>query len=190
MPFDEARFEVPGHRWMDLSERGCGLAVLDCGIYGKSACHGQLGLSLLRAPNFPDPEADRGRHQLRWGLMPHGGDALQHGVVAEAEAFAGRGPVASTPREAPFALQVSCPAAVEISAYKGAQDDNGRIVRLVEMHGAHGTATIDWPESVQVTACDLHERPVELMGLGHDSIRTTIPLRPFGVVTLRIEGGA
>ena len=190
MPFDEARFEVPGHRWMDLSERGCGLAVLDCGVYGKSACHGQLGLSLLRAPNFPDPEADRGRHQLRWGLMPHGGDALQHGVVAEAEAFAGRGPVASTPREAPFALQVSCPAAVEISAYKGAQDDNGRIVRLVEMHGAHGTATIDWPESVQVTACDLHERPVELTGLGHESIRTTIPLRPFGVVTLRIEGGA
>ena len=187
-PFDEARFEVPGHRWMDFSEPGRGLAVLDRGIYGKSACHGELGLSLLRAPTFPDPEADRGTHLLHWAMLPHGGDPLAGGVVAAAEVFAGRNMVTGVQHvDAPFALSVSRPAAVELAACKGAQDDAGRIIRLVEMHGAHGSATMQWPAPVVVTACDLHEQPTELPGLDHNGTLTKVPLRPFGVCTLRVE---
>jgi alpha-mannosidase len=187
-PFDEARFEVPGHRWMDLCEPGRGLAVLDRAIYGKSACHGELGLSLLRAPNFPDPEADRGTHLLHWALLPHGGDPLAGGVVAGAEVFAGREMVTGVQHvEAPFVLDVSQPAAIELAACKGAEDDRGRIIRMVEMHGAHGTATMRWPSPVRVSACDLHEQPMHLEGLEHDGTFTSVPLRPFGVITLRIE---
>ncbi|MCH2138699.1 MAG: glycosyl hydrolase-related protein [Phycisphaerales bacterium] len=185
--FDAARFEVPGHRWMDLAESGCGLAVLDRGIYGRSGLHGRLGLSLLRAPEFPDPDADRGAHVLRWGLMPHAGCALQAGVVAEAEVFAGREAMATQPQAAPFSMDVSAPAQVEIMACKGAEDDRGMIVRLVEVHGAHGTATMHWPAACVVSSCDLHEQPLGLDGLHHDGDTTIVPLRPFGVVTLRIE---
>ena len=191
MPFDEARFEVPGHRWMNIAEVGRGLAVLDQGIYGKSAHGGCLGLSLLRSTTFPDPAADRGAHVLRWGLMPHGGNALQAGVVAEAEVFSGRGVILGiAEQQPPFALAVSTPAAVEIAACKGAQDDCGRIIRLVEMHGAHGTATLQWPNSVRVTSTDLHEQRIDNAAVSHDGDRTSIALRPFGVTTLRIEDDA
>jgi len=190
-PFDEARFEVPGHRWMDVSEPGRGLAVLDRGIYGKSAHGGRLGLSLLRSTTFPDADADRGTHVLRWGLMPHAGDPLAADVVGEAEVFSGRGVIHGVAEQAaPFELTVSPPAAVEIAACKGAQDDRGRIIRLVEMHGAHGTATLQWPHGVRVTAADLHEQAIDSPAVTHNGDRTDVVLRPFGITTLRIEDDA
>jgi alpha-mannosidase len=187
-PFDEARFEVPGHRWMDISEPGRGLAVLDQGIFGKSAHGGQLGLSLLRGTTFPDPHADQGTHVLRWALMPHHGQPLEAGVVAEAEVFSGRGVqfgVAQSPP--PFTIDVSKHAAIEIAACKGAQDDRGRVLRLVELHGAHGMAVLQWPKAVNVTATDLHEQPIASEAVAHAGDRTQVTIRPFGVITLRIE---
>ena len=38
--WEEARFEVPGRRWMDLSRPGLGLAVLDDGIVGRNVRDG------------------------------------------------------------------------------------------------------------------------------------------------------
>ncbi len=83
--WERAQFEVPGHNWMDLSEPGLGIAVLDDGKFGRSARHGVLGLSLLRAPNFPDPGADRGTHRFTYSVMVHEGDWRAAGVDAQAE---------------------------------------------------------------------------------------------------------
>src|SRR5581483_7433629 len=55
--FDRARYEVPGHRFADLSEHGFGAAVLTDCKYGYSCYGGELRISLLRAPKSPDPEA-------------------------------------------------------------------------------------------------------------------------------------
>ena len=51
--WEEARFEVPGHAWMDLSEPGFGLAILDDGKFGRSVEGNVLGLSLLRRSRVP-----------------------------------------------------------------------------------------------------------------------------------------
>src|SRR5204862_568873 len=48
--FDRARYEVPGHRFADLSEHGFGAAVLTDSKYGYSCYGGDLRVSLLRAP--------------------------------------------------------------------------------------------------------------------------------------------
>ena len=140
--------------------------------------------------NFPDPEADRGAHVLRWGLLPHDGCPLRNDVPAVAEAFAGRGLMPSTPREAPFTMRASAHVGLEVAAWKGAEDDRGRVLRLVEKHGGHGHVELAWPAAVRVTPCDLHEQHRELPGLVHEGTTTRVPLRPFGVVTLRIEDGA
>ena len=55
--WDQARFEVPGHRFADLSEPGYGVALLNDGRYGHHALGNELGLSLLRSPIWPDPLA-------------------------------------------------------------------------------------------------------------------------------------
>lgn len=43
-----------------------------------------IGLSLLRAPKSPDPEADMGEHHFTYSLLPHKGDFREAGVIEEA----------------------------------------------------------------------------------------------------------
>ena len=47
-PWDRAKFEVPAHRWVDLSEPNYGVSLLNNGKYGHSADGNILGISLLR----------------------------------------------------------------------------------------------------------------------------------------------
>ena len=67
---DLARFEVPGHRFADLSEHGFGVALLTDSKYGWSALGDTLRISLLRAPKLPDPEADMGEHRFAYAIAP------------------------------------------------------------------------------------------------------------------------
>ncbi|MBD2440728.1 alpha-mannosidase [Nostoc sp. FACHB-110] len=76
-PAEKAKWEVPALRWADLtgeSEIGIyGVSLLNDCKYGYDAQANQLRLSLLRSPNWPDPEADRGFHQFTYALYPHAG---------------------------------------------------------------------------------------------------------------------
>ena len=83
--WDDARFEVAGHRFADLSEPGYGAALLNDGRYGHHALGSELGLSLLRSPTWPDPLADEGVQEVTYALYPHAGQWLEGGVLAEAE---------------------------------------------------------------------------------------------------------
>src|SRR6266481_4069610 len=83
-PWDQARFEIPAHRWVDLSEPSYGVSLLNTGKYGHSADGNVLGLSLLRAPIYPDPFADEGDHEFVYAIYPHGGD-WRNGTVQAAE---------------------------------------------------------------------------------------------------------
>src|SRR5205814_7699416 len=85
--FDRARYEVPGHRFADLSEHGFGAALLTDSKYGYSCYGNELRISLLRSPKSPDPEADMGRHEFAYALVPHRGGWREAGVLGEAAQF-------------------------------------------------------------------------------------------------------
>lgn len=80
--WDIAKFEVCAHKWADLSEYGYGVALLNNCKYGYSVKDGVLGLTLLKAPNWPNPAADRGCHEFTYSLLPHEGK-WQEGKVQE-----------------------------------------------------------------------------------------------------------
>ena len=84
-PLDDE--EVPALRWADLSDGTRGLALLNDCKHGYSGRDGTLRLSLIRSPYQPDPEPDVGRHAIRLGLAPHGGDWREGHVQARGEAF-------------------------------------------------------------------------------------------------------
>jgi alpha-mannosidase len=67
---EEARWEVPAVSWIAAVSHDEGLAVLLEGPQGVSATPEGLGISLLRAPTWPDPGADNGLQRLRLALMP------------------------------------------------------------------------------------------------------------------------
>ncbi len=83
--WEQARFEVAAHRFVDLSEPGYGAALLNDGRYGHHAIGSELGISLLRSPFWPDPLADEGIQELTYSLLPHAGGWHEGGVLAEAE---------------------------------------------------------------------------------------------------------
>ncbi|MFN9622043.1 MAG: alpha-mannosidase, partial [Cyanobacteriota bacterium] len=71
-PREQSRWEVSAVSWIAsvAQGRGDGLAVLLDGPQGASATPEELGVSLLRAPTWPDPGADNGPQRLRLALMP------------------------------------------------------------------------------------------------------------------------
>ena len=87
--WDSARFETCAHRWVHVGEAGYGVAVANDATYGhditRSSRTGRVAtivrLSLLRAPLYPDPEADQGEHTMRCSLVVGAGvaDAVREG---------------------------------------------------------------------------------------------------------------
>ena len=82
--WDFARFEVPGHRWVDLSEGGYGVALLNDCKYGYDVQENVLGLSLIKSAIRPDETADRKIHHFTYSLYPHAGMLEESDVQKEA----------------------------------------------------------------------------------------------------------
>ncbi len=145
--WDAAQFEVAGHRFADLSEPGYGVALLNDGRYGHHALGNELGLSLLRAPAYPDPLADEGSHSFTYALFPHAGSWLEGGVLAEAEDLNRRLPSVPCNAAGPVSLR---PLKLEgvrlgLGALKPQEDGDGLILRVYEPAGARGALDIDLP---------------------------------------------
>ncbi len=203
-PWDRARFEVCAQRWMDLSEPGFGVALLNDCKYGHSCRGNVMGLSLLRGPKFPDEHADQGSHEFTYALMPHGGDWRAAGVPAEAEALNRPLIARALPADqagavrrtwAPFAIATEGAAGVGIAALKRAERDGRLIVRLFEQHGGRGAALLRWNRPIRAAQrVDLLEAP--LPGAAPVTLEQTdagttvrVELRPFEIITIAATPG-
>ena len=183
---DLARFEVCAHRWADLSEPGCGLALLNDCKYGHATFQNVMQLSLLRSPKHPDPVADMGRHQFRYALWPHAGDFRTGGVISAARAF--NAPLLLQPTGAAAAERTffssSLPAVV-IDTVKQAEDSRAIIVRMYESHGARGrvrlTSALPVRKATRCNFLEEDEAPVAWRNGG-----VTFAVRPFQIVTLKL----
>ncbi|WP_348789624.1 glycoside hydrolase family 38 C-terminal domain-containing protein [Leifsonia sp. NPDC080035] len=184
--WDVARFETSAHRWVHVGEPGFGVGVANDSTYGHDitrhprdggGTYSLVRQTLLRAPLFPDPEADQGEHTLRTAI-----------VVGDVDAAIETGYRLNLPqRPAPAAVEplvVSSDPAVVIETVKLAEDGSGDVVvRLYEAHGARATTTLTTAfEHSRVVRTDLLERET-----GGGSL--TPALRPFELVTLRFVRG-
>ncbi|HLM16546.1 MAG TPA: glycoside hydrolase family 38 C-terminal domain-containing protein, partial [Acidimicrobiia bacterium] len=194
--WDAAKFEVCAHRWVDVSEHGYGVALLNDSKYGHDLHRGALRLTLLRASNFPDPDADRGDHHFTYSLFPHLGDHVEGAVVAEAArlnqpivALAAAGERMEP--AAPWSVASTSNRSVVVTAVKFAEDGSGDvIVRCYEASGGRANADLFLGFDVEaVKVCDLLERAlddeVDAASIDGDAIR--MRLRPFQILTLRVR---
>jgi alpha-mannosidase len=182
---DLARYEVPGHRFADLSEHGFGVALLTDCKYGYSTYANEMRISLLRSPAVPDPQADVGRHEFAYAVMPHAGGWREAGVVGEAARFETPfrwAPGAAEPRSF---LSVDDPNLV-LDTVKRAEGSDALVVRLYEAHGARGTARlrvgVPFTEAV---SCNLLEDPGEPLETDGDEI--LLSYRPHEIVSALVR---
>ena len=186
--WDQARFEVCGHRWADLGESGYGVALLNDCKYGYDVRGSVIRLSLLRSPSHPDPTADRGRHQFTYALMPHPGDFREAGVIAAAEDLnvplrVVLGDVPAGGRRSLF--EIDTPQVI-VEAIKRAEDSDAVIVRLYEAWGGSCKARIQTTlDAKRAYLCDLLERHLDEVAVDEGAIELT--LAPFKILTLKLE---
>lgn len=199
--WDAAKFEICAHRFLHLGERGWGAAVVNDSTYGHEVTRDvradggtttTVRLSLLRASRFPDPDADRGRHRLRYGFVIGAdiADAVREGYGFNLPERAVRGSAEVAP------LVTTDNGAVVIEVVKLADDRSGDVVvRLYEAHGGRAEAILTTGfrlESAVVT--DLLERalgPSESTSVAARPAagQVSLTLRPFQILTLRLRLG-
>jgi alpha-mannosidase len=186
-PWDLAKFEVPAHRWIDLSEPSYGVSLLNNGKYGHSADRNVFGISLVRSPIYPDPYADEGDHEFIYAIHPHRG-SWRNGTVRAAKDL--HSPLIYS-RGGPAGLYSSLLRLrgdpLELACLKRAEDSNDVLVRLYEPNGDRGRAVLESGLRIKRAAIVnlLEEQEQEL--LVEDARRVTIAFRPFQVVSLRLS---
>jgi alpha-mannosidase len=177
--FDRARYEVPGHRWADLSEYGFGAALLTDSKYGYSCFGADLRASLLRAPKSPDPNADMGRHEFAYALFPHAGGWREGGVVREGILF--NAPLRWTHSNWSGSIAM-VDGELVLDTIKRAEDSDAVVLRLYEPYGARGVARIRLEQPVSSAwRANLLEDPGEPVDL------EALPFRPHEVITLLVK---
>jgi alpha-mannosidase len=184
---DAAQYEVPGHRFADLSEHGFGVALLSAATYGWSTLGHDMRMTLLRSPRWPDPEADVGEHALAFAVFPHAGGWQDGGVTAEALRFNAPLLLGEGDGEPRSWFSTDTPGLL-VDTVKPAEDGDALIVRLYEAHGARGTARlrvgVPFGEAWFTNLLEDRVARAEV-----DGGALTIPYRPFEIVTVALDRG-
>jgi alpha-mannosidase len=195
-PWDAAKFEVCAHRFVDVSEPGFGVAVLNDGRFGHGLLDGAIRVSVARAAKYPDPGADHGHHRVTLAVLPHAGDL----AIVRAEASNLNQPVriVDPPADAAPAPPLpvveidgagALPSSIEVDAVKLADDGSGDlVVRLHESCGRREPFTLRAHRRiVDASRCNLLEDPERGEEVSDGIVGVT--LRPFELVTFRLRLG-
>ena len=193
--WDWARFETCAQKWVDLSEGGYGVSLLNDCKYGHDIKDNVMRLSLLRAPTAPDPNADRGEHHFTYNLFPHAG---RWGTATIAAAYALNDPfiisrissMTDTPLTSLWLAEKQSLIAVDrenivIETIKWAENGDGLIVRLYESQRQRGNVTLSTSFPIaRAEIVNLLEETQEK--LAHADRQVSLPIKPYQIVTLRI----
>jgi alpha-mannosidase len=150
-----AKFEVCGHKFVDLSEYGYGVAVfndwyvhagyrLTNSKYGHAVHGNTMSMSLLRAPKAPDGNCDIGVHEFKYVIHPHVG-GFSDEIVKKAYQYNAPPVIFSGLIDFPISAPFNCSVGnMVIDSVKMAEDGSGIIMRAYESVGGRGTCTITW----------------------------------------------
>ncbi len=164
--WDQAKFEVCAHKWVDMADNGYGVALLNNCKYGYKIWDGVLDIDLLRSQMCPCEEGDKGVHTFTYSVLPHAGNVIDGGVVRAGYELNMPLLALEAPKNGGKALPFCDALAfvdqpnILIDAVKKAEDTDGYILRLYEAGGKRTRAHITLNGLRADSLTDLLERPV------------------------------
>ena len=173
-----AKFETCMHKWCDLSETNAGIAFINDGKYGVGFEGGSVGISMLRAPERPDPTSDIGIHDLCLRIYPHEGTPQQARVNALAYEY--NSPLVPVRRpdfgarlpETLDRLLTVVGDKLFLQSVKYSEDGRMLVVRFSEQDGARGSIRLP----ARVRLLNMLEEPVGFIG--------RLDYKPFEIITI------
>ena len=152
-------------RWADPGDGQHGFSLINDCKYGCDAKDNVLRLTLLRSPDWPDPQADRGPRHFAYSLYPHSGTWREAQTVLRGYEFnyplraeqvqphSGTMP----PLHSFFGVQ---PGNIVLTAIKKSEDGNDLILRFHEWAGKKSQAGITLPAgATRAVTANLMEVP-------------------------------
>ncbi|MGF9700593.1 alpha-mannosidase [Paenibacillus sp. MABNR03] len=188
--WEQAQFEVCGHRWADVSEGNSGVSLLNDCKYGYDIKGQTIRLSLLRAPRWPDEHADQGEHEFTYSLLPHEGDWRTAGVVRRAMELnhpvqtvaAGRHAGVLPAEHAWIDYQSEH---VILDTVKASEDGSGTVLRFYESSGGRETVRVQWRDQhVKASMINLLEDEIEQLASQDGAFELTF--KPYEIKSVKL----
>lgn len=176
---EKAQFEVAAHKWVDLSNDGYGISLLNDSKYGHRVKRGIISLNLLRSPMWPAKDADKGIHSFRYALYPHSDNCNEAGVARAGYVFNNPLIVSNACFDS---FVCSSDNHIVIETVKMAENkEKELIIRAYEDGGItrEGSITID-TEYKKAILTDMLENEIEEISLDK------LTFKPFEVKTIKI----
>jgi alpha-mannosidase len=173
-PAKKAKWEVPAHRWADLTDNSgeYGVSLLNDCKYGYDAGTDYLRLTLLRSSRWPDPIADRGYHEFTYAIYPHVGNWQTAATVRKGYELNSPLQVVELDRETTVAItEYTLPSASSLldlsadnlvmMAFKPSADPaQAWVMRCYECHGVAGEIELTGDLGLEIDrSVDLFDEP-------------------------------
>ncbi|MDD3928030.1 MAG: glycoside hydrolase family 38 C-terminal domain-containing protein, partial [bacterium] len=195
----KARGDWPFLRFFSLEDQECGLAFIGKGISGAHVIDGEMRISLMRRPFYQDEQRSEeqtsetgGTQTLDYELMVYQGNWAAGSVCRAAQCanqpvaawpLRSIGPWLNTGRD-----MMLISGKVEFSCLKSAANGKGVVIRLFEVEGKGGQATIAFGGRVdEVLETDMRERTV-LHRVTVAGNKFSLEFKPYEIKTVLIKG--
>lgn len=190
--WQNAQFEICAQKWLDVSQRDYGAAVLNNGKYGYRVKDATIDVNLLRSPCYPDTNADFGKHSFTYALYPHKGNRVEAKVSEQAYilnmplSFAKVSTDGQVEAKPSAQLMHTELGTAVVESVKAAEDGKGIILRIYESAGADCSITIRPNFRFQrASVVDLIETEVTECSVSGGTISAS--LKPFEILSIKIS---
>jgi len=186
--WEKAKFEVPAVRWADISDEEKGLAIIAPSRHGYTGIRGDIGLSIIKSPTYPNPWSDLGEFEVTYYLYPHKGDYQKAEVskIARETIFKPVAVIVNGTIEDIKMVRIE-PAKVIVTAFKPSEDGEGYILRLYNPYREDVDVEIELGfKASKVIETDIIELK-KLIEIAENTDKLKLHVKPFEIKTLLIK---
>lgn len=190
--WDEAQFEVCAHKYVDVSDAGFGVTLMNDCKYGHDVNDSVMRLTLLKCATYPNPDSDKGNHQFTYSIYAHEGGVLDSEAITLAYDL--NNPMYAQKIEnnangnlpESYSLITCDVKNFIVETVKQAEDLKGIVVRGYECNNKQTIVTLQLGFPVKkVYACNLMEEKEKELSVTDG--RITFTVKPFEIYSVYVE---
>ena len=188
--WEEAKFETCAQKFVDLSDYGYGISILNDCKYGHSIKGSTIGLTLLKCGTYPNDEADIGDMLVTYSIYPHAGDYRSANTIKYAYAL--NNPMIALETEEKNKKQINPLFSFDkrdivCEVLKEAENGKGYIVRAYEAFGKTTKTKLKLETTIkgvyETDMLECVEKEIKFDGDGN----TELTFAPYEIKTIYIE---
>ncbi len=190
--FEEAKFEVYGQKWVDMSSPSLGMAILNDCKYGYGIKDGVLSLTVLKSGSYPYEGATEIVPTFTYSLYPHQYNYQKSKVIEQAYSL-NRPLIYSKIKPSSNSLSLNeevsffkiNSSGAYLETIKQSEDGKGIICRLYEGHNQKENILISpYFPFKKAYLCNLMEKEIKELPISGNKIE--LSLSNFEIVTIKI----